>query len=336
MASPLLLRRTFLSSIGLSSVAWSLGRSQDAAALNATTTSCQWDADRILIGQESKVGLFDLRKRQISRVFDLGMPKVFALHAMSRTVHPDLLLVAGGEPGETGQMTVLDLSSGEVVESQSVGEDCLVSLATDEDNSVIYTGDHVGTLRRWEYLASTGLRELESKTGHTGAVTGLQILSNSQVLSASRDTTLRLWSKDRWREERSLQQHSGPVLGLMAMPNSRTGQPQSASFGQDRTLRLWQPVIGRQLRFARLEAVPRCAMSIEEGRRGWVGCDDGQLLLVDLQRVKTMQSWQVSNHPLWTLQWLPGSNSVFSGGPQGTTWTENVLEDPKLSPDSER
>jgi WD40 repeat protein len=71
------------------------------------------------------------------------------------------------------------------------------------------------------------------------------------------------------------------VNAVAVRPASGEAQPIVASIGEDRTARLWQPTIGRLIRFARLPSPPRALVWTPDGQRLMIGCNDGHVRVVD-------------------------------------------------------
>ncbi|MEJ7637159.1 MAG: hypothetical protein WKF75_04000, partial [Singulisphaera sp.] len=93
------------------------------------------------------------------------------------------------------------------------------------------------------------------------------------VLSAGIDETIRLWDVDSGQSLRTLSNHTRPVHHLALRPNADDDTPPSvASVSEDRTVRLWQPTIGRLVRFVRLKSVPMEVAWTADGRTLYVAC----------------------------------------------------------------
>jgi WD40 repeat protein len=75
------------------------------------------------------------------------------------------------------------------------------------------------------------------------------------LVSAAIDQSLRVLDAESGELDRSLDQHTGPVHALALRP-AHKGLPMLASAAGDRSVRIWQPTIGRMIRYARLESAP--------------------------------------------------------------------------------
>jgi len=101
------------------------------------------------------------------------------------------------------------------------------------------------------------------------------------VLSAGVDQTIRVIDPAGRQTIRSLENHTAPVRDLALRRGVRDGPPMVASAGADRTVRFWQPTIGRLVRFARLPVAPTAICWTASGSHVLAACEDGRLRAVD-------------------------------------------------------
>ena len=80
-------------------------------------------------------------------------------------------------------------------------------------------------------------------------------MDGKTLVSAGVDQSVRVWDLESAKLIRSLNQHTKPVHALALRP-TEVGLPMVASAAGDRTIRLWQPTIGRMVRYVRLDAEP--------------------------------------------------------------------------------
>jgi WD40 repeat protein len=79
---------------------------------------------------------------------------------------------------------------------------------------------------------------------------------------------------------RTLDNHTDVVRDLAVRPGDHA-LAMIASAGADRTLRFWQPEIGRLVRFARLPGEPLAIAWTGGGERLVVACTDGHMRVID-------------------------------------------------------
>jgi WD40 repeat protein len=81
---------------------------------------------------------------------------------------------------------------------------------------------------------------------------------------------------------RTLDNHTATVHDLAVRPGQPgDAPPLVASVSDDRTLRLWQPTIGRMVRFAKLSSPPLAVAWSADGKRLATSCIDGHLRVLD-------------------------------------------------------
>lgn len=101
-------------------------------------------------------------------------------------------------------------------------------------------------------------------SGHNGPVLQAIPWTEGLAISAGVDQTIKIWRIDGGEIVGSLSNHTAPVVGL-ARWNDPEGKPLLVSLGQDRTVRLWDPLIGRLIRFVKLADLP---LSMQLSRSG--------------------------------------------------------------------
>lgn len=156
--------------------------------------------------------------------------------------------------------------------------------------------------------------------GHSAGVTGAVWLDSNTVATSSRDASIRVWNANNGDLVRTLAQHTGEVMHLRRSPNgelSNDQRPLVASAGLDKTIRFWQPTIGRLVRFCRLEGQSaNCLAWTLEGESLVVGTTAGRLLWIDPQTAKIEDAQQVSDD--WVTAIAVGrSNNVHYGTADG-------------------
>jgi len=191
------------------------------------------------------------------------------------------LAVAGGWPAQEGVVEVRRWPDGELLARSSALDDVAyrVAWSTDGSRLVVAGGDG-----RCQVLNAADATPAASYAGHAGAVLDVAFLpGDAQCVSVGVDHALRVWDAATGAHVRTLDNHLGPALALAvrAQPASDARPPLVATVGADRTVRFWQPTIGRLVRFARLPATPRACAWSADGAMLAVGADDGVVRLID-------------------------------------------------------
>ena len=82
-------------------------------------------------------------------------------------------------------------------------------------------------------------------------------------------------------------------------------------------MRLWQPTIGRLVRFAKLSSEPLALTWTADGSRLLAGCADGRLHLVDPDTAEVLGEQSAVEGWLYTLAVLPSGRALLAGGERG-------------------
>ncbi len=132
------------------------------------------------------------------------------------------------------------------------------------------------------------------------------------------DQTLRLWDSTNGAHFRTLDNHVGAVGGLAVRPVGSAQSPAIVvTISDDRTVRIWQPTLGRLMRFARLPSAPRAVAWSAAGDRLFVGCNDGRIRVLDFDSVEVVGDLVGLEGRIHELIVDPVTNHILIGGEAG-------------------
>jgi WD40 repeat protein len=274
------------------------------------------DGKSVVVGSAAGAQVRSWPALEVVKRIPTELPHV---HDIAFSPSGDRLALAGGSPAESGTVEVFTWPEFKFVWREAPHTDVVYSLAWTSDGKMLATASLDKNLCLLE--AASG-KTRHTLAGHSRGVTAAAFLSEHSkepyVVSASLDQSLRVWSADSGELKRGLENHTRGVLGLAVRPGQKGDGPAVvASIGEDRTVRFWQPTIGRMMRFARLDAAPLSLAWIDEARLA-VGCADGKVRLIDLQTATIDAEIPALDGWAYAIAVAPGGKELLVGGGGGT------------------
>lgn len=268
--------------------------------LHRTITAVAWDPleKQIVAASDSHLDCIDPRSLQSIRQMPIDMNKVCQL---AFSADGKYLLIAGGNPSETGFVEVYDWPNARLLARHTStsqlgtsgnslgGKD---SSFCDVVTSVCWLSDQSGWIEgSWQGLGlvrSLNGAVISTFDGHSGPLLAVACLDDQHAVSAGIDQTIRIWNLHNGDEVRSLDNHTGSVRWLQSEPNPRDSTPPKLlSASADSTVRLWEPGIGRLVKFSRLGSPPLVVGSSQLQSRLLVGLEDDSVVSLDMQSLET-------------------------------------------------
>lgn len=234
------------------------------------------------------------------------------LHALSFSPDGKRLLVCGGRPSESSFIGVYSWPRlRPLATSTKPGDSFLTAIWVDDFQ--IATGGLDANVR---LLDAKSLSVTHTLSGHSNGITSLTAVTTDRLLiSAGLDNSLRVWSLDDYSLVRSLNQHIHPVMDL-AKYTPEQGLPIVASASEDRTVRFWQPTIGRMVRFIKLPAKPQTISWVGENLLA-AACDNGHLYIIDTINVETVGSRHLKTGWCYDTERGPAKYQLVIAGASG-------------------
>ena len=225
------------------------------------------------------------------------------------------LAVVGGIPGEIGEMEHWDWATSHRLHLWQLHRDAIMRADWSPDGKQMATASFDGTCGVWESEAGQRVTEYP---GHSKPVLSVKFWSQETLLSASVDHTIRVWQNGTGNTVRRLENHLGVVVEVLPEPGvaaSRTRR--MVSIGEDRTVRLWQPEIGRLIRFERLSSVPVSGYWDAGSESILVGCRDGSVHRLQQETLEVKEQLPAGVGSIQAIVVHPNTKQVVVAGETG-------------------
>lgn len=219
------------------------------------------------------------------------------------------LAIAGGRPSEKGAVEIVSWPDGEPLQRIDEHADSVMAVQWIDETSVA-----TGSLDNRVLICDASSGNVEkSLDGHSRGVTTLCVLPDKTLVTAGIDQSLRVWNVDSGELKRSLSIHTQPIHWLTLRPKADR-LPMLASVSDDRTVRFWQPTIGRMVRFAKLKSKPICSAWLSDGSQVVVGCTNGHVYFIDLDTVEVVRDVSPIDGWVYSMDVHPTEQHIVVGG----------------------
>jgi WD40 repeat protein len=237
------------------------------------------------------------------------------LHDVALSPDESKLAIVGGNPGESAWVGLYSWPSLELLWSKSLSDDIAYAVSFSPSGHLLAIGCHDHSVVLLEIASGNSKSTL---TGHSRPVTTLSFVrDDTSLISGSIDQSIRIWSCQQSTIVRSLTNHTHPVTCLAVRPNRRDALPVIASGSEDKTVRLWQPTIGRMVRFQRLPSAVTALAWTTDGSSIVVGCQDGRIRRVQADTLQTTEHPAANNAWITAIAVHPTENAILAGDIEG-------------------
>jgi WD40 repeat protein len=293
---------------------WLLGTAwapANGAAPPVTALAFTPDGKSVVVG--SQAGLEVRTWPELKRARTLATELVH-VHDLAFAPDGKTLAAVGGAPAKSGTVELYRWPDGELLHRTSPHRDLIYAVGWRSDSAVFATASADRNVAIHETASAKTIRVLE---GHSRGVLAVVFLpGDAGLVTAGIDESLRLWDVSNGELLRTLSNHTRPVHGLGLRPGGGEAPPLIASASEDRTVRLWQPTVGRLVRFVRLESAPLAAAWTADGRALLTACKDGRLRVIDPDTVEVLEDLPALDGVAYSLAAAP-DGSVLVGGQNG-------------------
>jgi WD40 repeat protein len=239
--------------------------------------------------------------------------RLVQVHDLAFSPDGQTLAAAGGQPAEEGRLELSDWPRSKLLHGESIGADLLYRVAWRADSEMLAVAGPYHSITLLDRSANI----VHQVAGHSQSVMTVAFLPDGHFISASRDSTIRVWQPPTNELIRTLNNHTNEIHDIAVRPGSTEPPYVIASSSVDRTVRFWWPVRGRLMRFAKL---PSPALDIEwtpDGTSLIAACADGHVRVIDPDSVQITHDVEVDTGWLYTLAVASDGNSAFVGGASG-------------------
>ena len=206
------------------------------------------------------------------------------IHHVAFSANGQRLLISGGVPGESGAIEIQKWPDLVLHSMISAHDDVIYQSAWSPDGSTIGTASADGFCKVID--VETGQIRAQF-SGHSRPVLTVEYMDADHCVSGSVDQTVRLWKVSDGGLLRTLNNHVNTVNMLARQaPAAERSMDQIASISEDRTVRIWQPRIGRLVKFARLPSEPQCVVWSSDFKSLYVATKASIIYTVDVATMK--------------------------------------------------
>ena len=276
------------------------------------TTVCLTKDSQLISGSDDGLQVHDLETLNPIQRIATEVEKHYSIVAS-----PDgsKLAVAGGTPAEIGVVEVFSVPEMKLLKRFAGFDDIATDVAwLDEDRLV--AASVTGNCCVFDLKPSSKENSPPLFNVHSKPILSITVLQNKEIISAGKDASIRVWKTGSPSKAGVLNNHIDIVNSVSVRPTQENQvHEMTASVSNDATIRLWQPSIGRMVRFKRLESKPTSVIWNRDGTTAIVGCEDGSILTIDPSNANQVvalktDGWIYDMH-------LASDDSIFVAGEKG-------------------
>lgn len=287
----------------------SLAQGVDAAEPPITALAFAPEGDAVLASSLYRVQVREYPSLQVRATIPTGLKHV---HDLAFSPRGDTLAMAGGSPGEAGEVELWSWPARQRIAAAAMNRDVVYRAAWEADGAALWTAGADGHVVRLDRRLQVDKR----LKGHARGVLAIVLLPDDSPLTAGVDQSLRWWERAQAPPRRVLDQHTGPVVDLALRPGKHPAA-WVASAGGDKTIRFWQPALGRMVRFARLPVEPLALVWLPDGSQVAATGTDGNVYRVDAETAEVAAPQAALSSWAYALAAAPQDPTLVVGGEEG-------------------
>lgn len=266
--------------------------------------------DQLVAVSQSGLHVFTWPQLELTRTIEVAPTNLHAVAFSSDGAH---VAIGGGYPSEEGVVSVLSWPAGLQVARFNDHEDSVRSISWLSDSKLV-SASIDRTIKVWDIKSHEVVATL---SGHSRSVNAACLLTDDKtVVTAGDDQSVRVWDLESKQLLQSLNQHTGIVHSLALRPEV-DGLPMVASGAADRTIRFWQPSIGRMVRYMRLASAPLGLAWLHADGKVAAACSDGHVRVIDADQLKVLYDVPAIDGWAYAIKIHPIDGTIAVAGSSG-------------------
>ena len=298
------------------------------------------DGKRIVVGGHFEITIWDVKDGKLNTRIRTRAERAYSFAFLK----DGTLAVAGGRPGQEGDVNVYDLSAkpGETKDGVAFldgvndanvklarlfeGDDSQLSLAISADGKQLAAGGTDRTVRVWNIGDGVKKATLaQSIENHADWVLGIAFSPDGKkLLSSGRDKLAKIWDLEKKESIQSVPDHQAIVYGVVVKPDGQSGY----SVGADKQLRNWKiGSDGKQIHngAGHSDEVFRISLS-PDGKTIATASADKSVRLWDSEKLTNTKTLAGLGDYVYAVAFSPDGSLVAGGGYDGKVQIWNVAD----------
>lgn len=289
----------------------------------------------VLWNGDHSVVVHSLENQHPDRNISIDPLKTGMFRIRGLSIHPSgkYLALAGGSPGETGSLLILNWPTGEVLTKERLGNEWLTCLAFSKSGSFLAVGSGDSDIMIFEFSQEdASLHPTHTLQGHAGSVMDLHFDGSTQwLVSVGSDRSVKIWNLKTGELHRTYAHHTGIVYATALRPSQDEGEGipfYIATASTDQTVRIWQPEIGRMVRIIRNHNTELFTVAYHPSGN-WIASagKDGTIRYIDAHSDQILHTEKAHDDWIYALSFSPNGQWVASGDWTGKVQMHEVPSD---------